>query len=124
MVKKSILFIFIIILLSYFTLLLSTNSLIEDFYDVTHNNKSEEVDYGQLERYSIPEYVQYNNIKTNIQRLFVIHSFRKGILWVKYSCIAYDENDKTVAGSTNIISQWYIEKRNGRWKVIKIKEKP
>ena len=121
--KKFIIVILIIILLIYNLLFWNTNNIISDFNNVVQNNKEDYIYYGELERYSIPEFVDYEYVDTKISRLLVLHNFKKGVVWVKYSYIAYN-NKIEVAGSTNIISKWYIEKKDNRWIVTKIFEAP
>lgn len=121
--KKVIIVIIIILLFIYNLLFWNTNNLISDFNNVVQNNREENLYYAELERYAIPEFVDYEYVDAKISRLLVLHNFKKGVVWVKYSYIAYN-NKIAVAGSTNITSKWYIEKKNSRWIVTKIYENP
>lgn len=51
-------------------------------------------------------------------------SGNKGYIWVKYSSEAYDKNGKVTFGSWDVLSRWKLEKKDGKWTVISIKEHP
>lgn len=126
--KKYLILILICFFAGYCSLYISTENLLDDFKDIVTNQRQEGISYDQLERYALPTFVydniSYDSVNIKVRRLFVLHNFRKGIVWVKYSYIAYDKEGNILAGTNNILSKWYIEKKNGRWKVVKIEEKP
>ncbi len=124
--KLAILFILILIAGYYLAMLCTTNSVVEDFYNVVNNNMDENISYEELKRYKVPSFenTTYKNTDTKINRIFVVHNFNKGIMYVKYSYIMYDINGHTISGSSNVYSKWSIEKVGKRWTVVDIEEKP
>ncbi len=38
-------------------------------------------------------------------------------------CETYNKGEH-IYGSSNVYAKWYIEKKNGNWEVVKVKEKP
>lgn len=48
----------------------------------------------------------------------------KGHVWVVYTRIMKDKNEKVIAGSWDILSLWEIEKQDGEWYAVKISEAP
>ena len=123
--KLIILYVLIFIIGFYLSILFTTNSVINDFYNIVNNNMTKNIPYGELERYQIPSFddMTYKKTEAKISRVFVFHNFKKGIMYVKYSYIAYDVNGEVITGSTNVYSKWYLEKENGRWIVVDIEEK-
>lgn len=126
--KKKLVALFILILIAgyYLAMLCSTNSVIKDFYNVVNNNMDENILYEELKRYKVPlfENITHRNTDTKINRIFVIHNFKKGVMYVKYSYIMYDINGKTISGSSNVYSKWSIKKIGRRWTVVDVEEKP
>lgn len=61
---------------------------------------------------------------SKVQALYVIHSLKKGIMYVKYTYQHFDKNGEDIGGSYNAPSKWYIEKKNGNWEVVKVEERP
>lgn len=124
--KKFLLTISVLIVGVYIILFINTNSVINDFRSIINNKIDDEIAYGELERYKIPEFddVVYKRTYSKIKRKFVFHNFGKGVMYIKYTYCAYDTNEKLITGSKDVSSKWYIEKRNGRWVVTEIEEKP
>lgn len=124
--KRFLIISLIFITIVYLTMVYDTNSLIRDFKNVVNNSLQENVSYGKMKRYLIPTFEEqvYRNTDLKIKRIFVLHNFKKGVMYVKYSYIAYDTNDELITGSSDVISKWYIEKKNNRWKVVDIEERP
>ena len=62
--------------------------------------------------------------KIKISRIFVLHNFKKGKMYVNYTIETLNKDGIHIYGSHNIYSTWDIEKKNGKWIVTSIKEKP
>ena len=126
MKKKIVLLCVLILVAIYFLMLYNTNSVIKDFYSVVNNKMKEDISYGDLEIYKIPSFrgMKYKYTDAKIKRVFVLHNFRRGVMYIKYTYIAYDENDVLITGSSEVDSKWYIQKINGRWIVTDIEERP
>lgn len=124
--KKFLVTAIILIVCVYIILFINTNSITNDFRSVINNEMNAEIAYGELERYKIPDFddVIYKHTHSKIKRKFVFHNFNKGVMYVKYTYYAYDVNEKLITGSKDVSSKWYIEKRNSRWIVTEIEEKP
>ncbi len=61
-------------------------------------------------------------VDIKINRIFVVHNFYRGFIWVKYDCRAYDVDGKTTYGAINY-QKWYIKKVDGEWEITDIYEK-
>ena len=67
---------------------------------------------------------EISDANINIRRLFVLHNFRKGVMFIKYDCESFNKSGEHIYGSSNVYAKWYIEKKNGVWEVVKVIEKP
>ena len=115
------------VILLYAAMFYSTNNVIEDFKAcVSGKDVSNGVEDAQLYKYY--NYKADNgravDADVEIRRLFVLHNFKKGVMYVEYSCETFDEEGNTVYGAAGIPSKWYIERNNGRWEVVEIEEDP
>jgi hypothetical protein len=63
-------------------------------------------------------------IELSLTRLFTLHNFREGYIWVFYTYIAYDEDGRILSGSSRIPSKWKIERIDGAWEIVEIYEDP
>ena len=128
-IKIVITVIFIALLSLYLTMFFTTNSLIRD----VRSALLIEVDSYQTAGRAIDV---YNNswvlergrgvgrVDLTLIRLFTIHNFQRGFIYVYYSCEVYDESGELLTGSRSIITRWEIEKLNGEWEIMKIFERP
>lgn len=125
--KKLILIIIFLFIVVYVSMIADTNSVIRDFKDVISGiEKGDVIRNSALSRYSVYGQTKTDVSRANIKiiRLITLHNFHKGFIKVKYSYERYDQNNHRINGSWNIYSTWYIEKINGKWVVVRIKEKP
>ncbi len=132
--KKKILVSLLVVLLllvSYYcAMLISTNGLIDYVQGVMQGDISgSEVEDSPLRIYSYfasRDDFEYADVK--VSRVFVIHNFTDGYMWVDYSIKAYNENGEVIAGSATTfptgLSKWKIHRENGEWKVVDIVESP
>ena len=108
----------------YLCMLLSTNPVVKTVEDVYCGRISADDD-SPIRMYDLSSrYSDIAHAEMNITRLFVLHNWRHGFMYVIYSCEYTDENNKVLNASCSIISRWEIEKRDGEWTVIDIEEKP
>lgn len=105
-----------------------TDSVAEDFVNCIAGNVTQEtVENSELYRYYNRNELyddEICSVTADVKRMFVWHNFRHGMMFVKYDCEAFDENGNHIYSSLNVHAKWYIEKRNSRWIVTEIEEKP
>ena len=128
--KKSILLTVVVILClciaTYasimFYMVKSVKNIEEDFYAVTHNQKSPDIDYGMLLYYDYTDECEIESVKEYEFDLdYVWHNTKRGYVEVTYRYLINGKVEKNYRGSSGV-SRWYIEKRNNRWIVTKIEE--
>lgn len=114
------------IILIYGIMFINTNNVLDDFKELKLFKAERNKDYGRLYGAYYREDLEgkIKNVDLKCNRIFVVHNFKKGMMVVRYSNITYDYNDEVTDGNKNAISKWYIEKKNGRWVVVDIDEKP
>lgn len=111
----------------YFMMLNDTNSIIEDFRkcQICDNEASElsmAALYNRYYRKDHEKRIAQVNIK--IRRDFVLHDFKKGVMYVTFTCEKFDQNGAAIYGAADIKAKWNIEKHNNRWIVTNIQEAP
>ena len=127
-INKYLIFIMVIVaivLLMYLGMFFSTNHLIEYVENVMLGNVLVEDTAGTpLERYNNRDIYENAQVQVSIIRLFTIHDFSNGYIWVKYT-YETQKNDMGILVSTaDVISRWKIKRENGVWKIVEIKENP
>jgi hypothetical protein len=107
-------------------MLIDTNPLINEVNNVSLGNISREETRGfPIDRYNIRRRydVEVLNAEVSIIRLFTIHNFREGYIWVRYT--NKSENVEGLRmGSHRVLAKWRIIKDNGKWSIVEIFEKP
>ena len=112
----------------YAAMLHDTDNLLTDFTDcVKGNTSSNALTDTELYKYynrngSYSDEISDANV--NIRRVFVLHNFHKGVMFVKYDCETFNKNGEHIYGSSNVYAKWDIEKKNGVWTVVNVSEKP
>ena len=129
MKKKGIILLFItLIVVVYIITLHDTDNIINDFKDcVADNPKSEIIKNTSLYKYYNRNELYKNEIfdaKVKVRRRLVLHNFHDGVMFVTYDCETFNNKGEHIYGSSNVYAKWYIEKKNGNWEVVKVKEKP
>ena len=112
----------------YSAMLHNTDNVLTDFADCIKGNAvSNDITNTELYKYYNRNELYNDEISDaniNIRRLFVLHNFRKGVMFIKYDCEAFNKRGEHIYGSSNVYAKWYTEKKNGVWEVVKIIEKP
>jgi len=125
--KMVILLVVLIIALSLFVYLMyrDTDSVITDFVDIATLNDKHYINYGELQRYRYDEHcgTKVTRVQADVERYGVYHNFRKGVLWVRYTIRREDSLGNQLNGCI-ADAEWYIEKKDGRWLVVRIEETP
>jgi hypothetical protein len=89
-----------------------------------------EIKNERINRYNNADRIRNNGyeitkIKLTLIRLFTLHDFvSKGFIQVLYSIEIYGNNNIILYGSRYIFAKWEIEKNQGKWELVNIKEKP
>ena len=110
-------------------MLLDTNSLIKnvrDNMDLKVDKIESPNDLVWMYNSSRKSYEQEKNLiaESFVLRLFTIHNFKRGHIWVIYSNKVKNENNKILYGSSMVLSHWEIYKENGEWHISAIHESP
>ena len=109
-------------------MLLTTNPVVDQVKAAMEGKLSVE----STENTPLAQYNSQNNFKSiiparadiSICRIFVMHNFTDGVMWVKYTYKAFDAKGNILRGAANVPSRWTIHKENGEWKITAIKEDP
>lgn len=64
------------------------------------------------------------SFESSVQRIFALHNFSEGFLWFKYSEKLEDENGKGIISNAGVPVRLTIQKKDGKWAVTDIYEKP
>ena len=94
-------------------------------YTGTEQDAEQELgDVGPLSTYYY--YVHKKTVTQKVTFQFITCKItgNEGHLWVVYTHVRYDENGERVNSSLNILSLWYIEKKENEWHVTEIHEAP
>ena len=105
----------------------------ERFPDVYENDPNlifieDDMFYDNLKAH-FNRFYEYNtdtdNYKVNVKvrRVYTIHKFKSGYLWMIYLVEVLDNSGKTITASINIPVKLKIKKNNSKWEVIDIDEK-
>lgn len=112
----------------YLVMFLDTNSVMTDVRNVMSGNVSKKATAGlPMDEYNEKDNVDMNtvSVKVKLHRIFVLHDFRDGYMWVDYSVEGHDKNGKVTYGSWDIPSRWKIHRDyDGKWQIVKIAENP
>lgn len=122
--SKKILIIICISLLIYYTVaFFNTDEVLNDFKKcITYQTSADSALDKYLGAYNYNDTV--SNAKISISRRLVLHNFHKGLMYVNYTYYLYNSSGEEIGGSYNVNSLWFIKKRNNKWCVYDIKERP
>ena len=124
-ILRIVVVVILMILTAYAIIFNNTNALIQEVENVMYGNVDKSVTQDSpLKVYNRKGEFNTTHTEVELTRLFVIHNFFDGYMWVKYSYEDFDEQDRRTYGSWNIVSKWKIHKENGKWKIVEIIEKP
>lgn len=149
--KKYKLFIVIVIMVLLFIFMqVDTNSIIEEVYDAfystdcylpksykdnypdSYNDKPEVIfiddnEFNDNIKSHFNWLYDYNNenytIKLEVKKIYTIHNFRSGYIWLKYSVLVSDKYGDIITESNNIPVKMKIKKEKSIWEATKIFEK-
>ena len=81
--------------------------------------------HGLLARYAVEAELGAADESHSLELWSAHFDSTSGCMWVYYSREVYDADGKTIRGSWEIPSLWYLEKTSsGQWEIIGIKEHP
>ena len=123
-----------VLILTYLLMLWNTNPVVDYVESVFKGEiPYEEVVNTPLRRYDTTRYRNGSirdglaDVEIDITRMFVIHNFFDGYMWVKYKNVGYDENGKILYCTSEefpFYSKWKIHRENGEWVIVDIQEHP
>lgn len=129
---------------------INTNSVIEEVYDAfystdcylpksykdnypdSYNNKSKVIfiddnEFNDNIKSHFNWLYDYNNenytIELEVKKIYTIHNFKSGYIWLKYSVLVLDRCGNIITESNDIPVKMKIKKDQSNWEVIKIFEK-
>ena len=104
---------------------INTNSLISDVKNIMSGNVEKSItENNPVSMYNRKGEFGTISVKVKISRMFVLHNFFDGYMWINYTYEGYDVNGEHTYGSWKIPSLWKIHRENGNWKILEIKEAP
>ena len=115
-----------LIICFYLLMLHSTDSVINDFKAcIRCAPEAQELQSSALYRRYFDDFGgRVVDANISIKRIFVCHNFKKGFMYVIYTCEKLDSSGNHVAGSSDVTSTWFIEKQSGKWVVTAVREAP
>ena len=127
--KKKILICFSVVILSifqlYYLMFINTNQVVDEVYAVMSGNVDVSVTNNTpLEKYNYSKVVKDAKIKVKIHRLFVLHNFIDGYMWVNYSYETVGSKTDINPGAWNVVSKWKIHRNGWKWNIVEITERP
>ena len=125
--KRVIVILVAVLLVIYIVMLLTTNGLMHRVKDAVYGvGEAPQNPYSKIYDY-FDGARGYDNIKVKdfaMHRLFVIHGFNHGYMWVLYSYEVYSDEGEIIRGCRNILSRWEIQKIDGQWDIVAVKQRP
>ena len=119
------LFIFLIVVLIIFRgiMVYTTNDLINYVERIMLNEiPLEETEGTRFHLYQSKSKYTIDKAEVSINRGWIFHDFKKGVINLNYRVAQYS-GEKCVYFSS-APSEWLIEKKDGKWEIVKIIEKP
>jgi len=117
-----------LIAIAYFAMFHDTDELMDEAKRILRKEASiEETEGRALHVYNSNKDKRYDDVVTvnvSLERVFVIHNFSDGYVFVVYNEEAYNASGKIKYGSLGATCFWKIHKENGKWDVVDVYEKP
>ena len=119
-------FSFIVVLaVIYLIMFFNTDSIVKDVRNIMSGNVSKEVTAGlPVDMYNRKGDLNTVSVAVKIHRVFVLHDFFDGYIWVNYTCEGFDSKGDQTYGSSKVNSCWKIHRNNGKWEITEIFEGP
>ena len=73
---------------------------------------------------SIEQAFENVKIDLSLHRLFTVHNFFDGYIWIRYSVYYTDENENSLGAAVRNPVKLKIHKENGEWKAVRVWVKP
>ena len=128
---KKFLILFSILFIVYCVTVLNTNPLKQEVMQLLKGEISTTVTEGKVinlynKRDDIDLLAPNKEIEAQarLTRLFVLHDFLDGYMWVNYTYEIKGKNGDRIMGAWNIPARWKIHRENGKWEIVDIKEAP
>ena len=89
----------------------------------------EETSDSPLRRYNwtndgdIPNHGSDVIVELDLRRMFVLHNYFDGRIWVTYSVKIYTRDGFVYESSSNVSSTWIIHKTKDGWEIVRIIER-
>ena len=133
-VKIVILSLLLTLVLLYLAMFISTNSVIEYVERVFNGEVPEAITGTPLGAYNIHR-IYGNEYKSSrgvselkyeykVSRLFVLHNFFDGYVWIKYEFSIYNKEGRRMAFTRVPIARLTIHRENGEWVITRRVEDP
>ncbi|MDR2196774.1 MAG: hypothetical protein LBO07_02290, partial [Coriobacteriales bacterium] len=76
------------------------------------------------DKYNPLRYFDDPQVTFELRRVFVLHNFSDGYVWVRYTRTIESTGFDFPSGSYNIPSLWRIHKDEDGWHIVDIEERP
>ncbi|MDR2106254.1 MAG: hypothetical protein LBP24_02470 [Coriobacteriales bacterium] len=114
-----------LIAILYVVMFLDTNSLMRYMRGVSNGDMSLGETVGKPENiYNPLSYSDNPQVTSKLQRVFVLHNYSDGYIWVRYSQAIRNQNSELLSDSPGIPSLWRIHKDESGWHIVDIDERP
>ena len=124
--KKNIVVLSIVLIVAivYLAMFLSTNSVIEYIEKLLNGEISYKTTEGTcLSRYNKSRF-DAAKIDYSVSRVFVVHNFFDGYVWINYKYQVFDSDGNLLNGGVVTNSRLTIHRENGEWVIVDVKENP
>lgn len=127
-----VLLIFISLTLIYLIMLWDTNPIV-DYAEAVFKGEipREEIENTPWDEYDTTNYSDGKprgaaEVEIEISRVFVMHNFFDGYMWVTYENVGYDERGEMLYLDTAKLypAKWKIHRENGKWVLVDVDEHP
>jgi hypothetical protein len=123
----SIILILSVVLGFYYLMYRDTDSVVEEVTMLLKGEATVEFQpgtpYSRYDRSYARELWQAVFFEAQVDRIFVIHNFHDGYMWIHYEIMAYNKDMRVVHGSI-APARWTIHKEDGVWRIVAVEEDP
>ncbi len=109
----------------YVIMFLDTNSIYNEVKTVMKGEYDEDYVFnGEMYCFDFTRGYGETEVDLDVKRLFVVHNFQHGYMWVFYSFEVKSPSGYLLTGGADIPSKWEIERQNGKWVIVDVIEAP
>ncbi len=122
---RCLLVILCVVLGTYVIMFLGTNSIFNEVKTVMKGEYDEDYVFtGEMDYFNFTRDSGDATVDLDVKRLFIIHNFQHGYMWVFYSFEVTSKSGGVSPGGADILSKWEIERQNGKCVIVDVIEAP